>query len=482
MKIKHLLIGVGGIALTALHSTSTFALGDAGQTISNRATVNYQVGSVAQTLIESSPTGNSLAGATNGGNTDFLEDRLLNFTLTRIGASAIPVSPGQEILATASTSPVLSFNLTNTGNGCQDFLLVGAQLATATGVGDVFSAGSIDDDFDTSTFSVLADSTLGAGESFDGSGTDSATFVDELCPTETITLHVVGTGSPAIPLTAINGNHAVFTLTATVAAGNTVAADAEKVTGGTGAAITSDDGTVLDDPAVMQNVIAINLTAAGNAVADLEGSPSTGALQAASAYLILSAELITTKESIVSTAAATQSGTPTIGDDMSVVTDIVLGELDEEALADTITHGTAKRITGAIVSYVIEVQNEDTGTGGEDFDAATASNVVISDDFSAIMGAAPLPFVDDVLTATLITDNGGSETTTTAITTDPAAAVFDPSDFSGTLPVGGIAYFTATNTIYAKCGDLAGNDTPANPAAGSALDEACRLVVDLTVQ
>jgi hypothetical protein len=51
-------------------TNSAFAAGTAaGTDINNRATVNYQVGSVAQTPVESSPLGNSTPGTGNGSNT-----------------------------------------------------------------------------------------------------------------------------------------------------------------------------------------------------------------------------------------------------------------------------------------------------------------------------------------------------------------------------------------------------------------------------
>lgn len=472
-----LILSIQIILLNSFGISNTWALGDAGQTISNRATVTYQVDSNAQDPIESSPTGNTTIGLGNGADTTFIEDRLLNFTLTRIDSSEVNVAPGQNGVATSASAPVLEFEVTNSGNGCQDLDLSALQESGTSA--DVFGAGSITDNFNISAFSIFVDSTLGGGQTFDGSGTDSATFVDELCPGETATVYVVATGTPAIAAIQENGDLSLITLTAQIAIGATTSADGSKNTGVQGANITTDDSGSVDIPGTEQNVMAINLTPAGNAVADLAGSPSAGALQVASAFEILAAELISTKLSILSIAATTQSGSPTIGDDLSDTVTVALGGLDEA----TLTHGTAKRIPGAQLDFVLEVQNEDSAIGNNN-DATTAENVVLSDDLSALVSGGSASFLTPAagptnITATLITDNGGSETTTTTMTfvgSDPTADFYTP-----THPVGSIVYDTSTHIIYGLCGDLRGNDNPTDNTAGANLDEACRLVFNLTV-
>lgn len=94
---------------------------DAGVTVSNRATVNYTVGTVAQTPIESSPTGNSVPGVGAGANTTFVVDNRINLNVTELSGNATVVGPGQPNVVTA-------FTVTNTGNATQGYQLVASNL------------------------------------------------------------------------------------------------------------------------------------------------------------------------------------------------------------------------------------------------------------------------------------------------------------------------------------------------------------------
>jgi len=113
-----------GLALTGSFSLfgASGVYAAAGDTISNFATLQYSVGTSPQTVIESgSGAGNSVPGAgyatANGLTTDFLEDRVINFTVTReSGDDVVPGSTGQ-----AATAYIVE----NTGNGTHGFLLAG---------------------------------------------------------------------------------------------------------------------------------------------------------------------------------------------------------------------------------------------------------------------------------------------------------------------------------------------------------------------
>src|SRR3954463_12115876 len=99
-------VGFGAIAI----AQQALAAGTAANTdILNRATVNFQVGGVAQTPIESSPTGNSTSGVGAGADTTFKVDNKLDLTVTEVGAAATTVSAG-------AVNQVTTFKLTNTGN------------------------------------------------------------------------------------------------------------------------------------------------------------------------------------------------------------------------------------------------------------------------------------------------------------------------------------------------------------------------------
>src|SRR5262245_54382076 len=74
---------------------SAFAVGtDSGVAINNRATVTYNVGSVAQTPIESSPTGNSTAGVGAGANTTFVVDNRIIHVVDEVGGTVNAATPG----------------------------------------------------------------------------------------------------------------------------------------------------------------------------------------------------------------------------------------------------------------------------------------------------------------------------------------------------------------------------------------------------
>ncbi len=102
-RVKH-----ASLALIALSSVgglqSALAAGtDAGTTITNRATVNYSVGGVAQTPIESSPTGNSIRAST-GANTAFVVDRKILHTVAESRAMPTIATPGATTWSQRSRS------------------------------------------------------------------------------------------------------------------------------------------------------------------------------------------------------------------------------------------------------------------------------------------------------------------------------------------------------------------------------------------
>lgn len=149
-RISHWLGAVGVCALSGL-ATPAFAEGTtAGQTITNSVQVTYQVGGVSQNQITATDT--------------FTVDRKVNVTVTRVGTTAVQVSPGQEKAVTA-------FTVLNLSNATLDFALTAAQQAGGA------AAISGTDTFDTTNTKIYVDT--------DGSGgyntTDAeVTFLDEL--------------------------------------------------------------------------------------------------------------------------------------------------------------------------------------------------------------------------------------------------------------------------------------------------------------
>src|SRR4051812_21809260 len=92
--------------------------------ITNRASVNYSVSGIAQTVIRSSPTGNSTPGAGNGADTTFKVDKRLMFLTEETNATETTTGPGV-------TNVVTVFRVSNTTNGPEDFQLTASNPAAA---------------------------------------------------------------------------------------------------------------------------------------------------------------------------------------------------------------------------------------------------------------------------------------------------------------------------------------------------------------
>ena len=202
-RINTLLGTVGAAALVVTSASPAFAAGTAaGSTITNTVTVNYQVGTVAQT-------------ATGASNT-FTVDRKVNLTVAEVGTTTTQVSPGQ-------TAAVTTFTVTNTSNATLDFALVAAQQAGGAG------AHSNTDNFDVTNVKIYADTN--ANGSYDA-GTDTLiTYLDELAADASKTVFVVAD----IPLGRVTNDVAAVTLTATGREGGGAAAQGVALTETTGA-------------------------------------------------------------------------------------------------------------------------------------------------------------------------------------------------------------------------------------------------------
>jgi uncharacterized repeat protein (TIGR01451 family) len=124
-KLKILALAGIALGLTAVALPAAATGTAAGTSITNRAVVSYSVGGVAQTVINSSPTGNSTPGVGLGADTAFVVDRLVNYTLTTVDTTAIVGTPGQTLLIT-------TFLVTNTGNSTESYNAVAANLVGGT--------------------------------------------------------------------------------------------------------------------------------------------------------------------------------------------------------------------------------------------------------------------------------------------------------------------------------------------------------------
>lgn len=227
-------------------SGSALAVGtDAGTPIDNFATVDFKVGGVDQTPVNS-PT------------TQFLVDQVVDLTVAEADGGDTAVSPGE-------TGAIARFTVTNTGNETQDFALSVVDLVGGT----VFSPDTID----TDALTIVIDAN---GNDVYDAGTDIvANFIDELSADDgnpdplldnVVSVFILGD----IPIGAGDGDAANIELTAT----------AHKAGGAGLGAIEAETG-VDDDPGTVQIVFSNNT-----------GSDQDG-------YLVASATLAAVKSSVV---------------------------------------------------------------------------------------------------------------------------------------------------------------------------------------
>ena len=410
------LVLAGGFSL--LGTTSAFAA--AGDNIANRATLNYQVGGTAQTEIESGTgAGNSTPGAGNGTDTVFVEDRVLNFTVTRGGATASAI-PG-------ATQQWVEYTITNNSNAPQGFLLKG--LNNADGTADPF--GGANDSFDGSSVQTFVES--GATGGFQP-GEDTVAYVATLAAGATQTVYVVSTiplnNSGGTPL--VNGDVAVMTLVAQIASNNSTGVAADAITnddngnvspGGNGftngaenvSAGTAND--IADDPTTMQTVF-------NDAAGTLDGTGAADAAQNAqhsdnSSYTIQAAALTVTKAS--------------------------------SALWDPVnTNSNPKSIPGGYVRYTISVAN----AAG----AADAALTTLTDTLPASLDLDP-DFTDGTAANPPTSGAGQSFAVAKGGTTIycTAAADGDGCDYTG--GAGGTVTVDLSNATFAAIMPLAGGET-----------------------
>lgn len=178
------LLGAAGIfTLAALGAQPAFAAGTtAGSTITNTATVNYQVGGISQNATTASDT--------------LTVDRKVNLTVAEVGTITTTVTPGQ-------TAAVTTFTVTNTSNATLDFALSAVQPSGGT------TAHGGTDSFDVTGLKLYVDSN---GNGIFDPGTDAeVTYLDELAADASRTVFVVAD----LPLGLTNGQVAGVTLTAT---------------------------------------------------------------------------------------------------------------------------------------------------------------------------------------------------------------------------------------------------------------------------
>lgn len=218
MTSKLTYMGVIGLAaLSSVAATPAFAAGTtAGTTITNTATVDYQVGGVAQ-------------GQQSASN-NFTVDRKINLLVEEVGTVTTNVVPGQ-------TNAVTTFQLTNSSNEVLDFALVATQVAGGT------AAHGGTDTFNANNVRIYRDNTAtGTIGSWDAGDTLIASHVDELVVDTAIRLFVVSD----IPAGLANNAVAGVTLRATAREGGLVGTQGAVITETTGANTAGKDTVFAD--------------------------------------------------------------------------------------------------------------------------------------------------------------------------------------------------------------------------------------------
>ncbi len=176
------------------HATGTTA----GTSVSNTATVNYNVGGVAQAPVTSAPT-------------SFVVDNKIDLTVTEVGGVATTVVPGQ-------TAAVLTYLVSNTGNSPQGYQLSASNLG-----GTVLFTRT--DNADFAGYSVFVDSNANGVYN---AGVDAAANIDSLAKDASVAVFVVVN----IPNGATNAQVVNVRLQARAAVPGTAGATLETQTAG----------------------------------------------------------------------------------------------------------------------------------------------------------------------------------------------------------------------------------------------------------
>jgi hypothetical protein len=316
-----------GAMLLGLVSQSALAVAP-GITIGNTATLNYSVGAVPQTLIESSATGNTTPGLGNGTPTDFVVDLVVDVLVDN--GVVTNVTPAVASIGTP-------FRVSNLGNTRHDYLLQ-ASNASAGVVALTYT-----DNYDVAPSpppliyldngaggDTACDGVLGAGELAAGATTNLA----DVDPTVSVCLVVRGD----FTLANTNGQIAVITLKATTLWPTTLIAAQEPTVGGgagqmggSGVAVTATAGADTAGIDVVFGDIAGVAADAGASPAVTADIARDGSHSTYGVFRVVSASLSVAKVA-------------------TVICDPLNGDTNP------------KKIPGAFVQYAITITNSATGT------------------------------------------------------------------------------------------------------------------------
>ncbi|MBN8845013.1 MAG: DUF11 domain-containing protein [Sphingomonadales bacterium] len=209
---------IGVAAASVVAANPAYAAGTtAGASITNTATVDYQVGGVSQ-------------GQQSASNS-FTVDRKINLLVEEVGTVTTNVVPGQ-------TNAVTTFQLTNSSNEVLDFALAATQITGGT------AAHGGTDSFNVNNVRIYRDNTSSGTVGSWDAGDTLVTFIDELAVDTPIRLFVVAD----IPTGLANNAVAGVQLRATAREGGTAGSQGAAITETTGANTAAKD-TVFADTA-----------------------------------------------------------------------------------------------------------------------------------------------------------------------------------------------------------------------------------------
>ena len=201
-------IGVAAASVAA--AGPAYAAGTtAGTSITNTATVDYQVSGVAQ-------------GQQSASNS-FTVDRKINLLVEEVGTVTTNVVPGQN-------NAVTTFQLTNSSNEVLDFVLTASQITGGT------AAHGGTDTFDATIVGIYRDNTTSGTVGSWDAGDTLVTFIDELAVDTPIRLFVVANipktvDNPAVVNNAVAGVQLRATAREGGATGSTPGAAITQTTG-----------------------------------------------------------------------------------------------------------------------------------------------------------------------------------------------------------------------------------------------------------
>jgi uncharacterized repeat protein (TIGR01451 family) len=211
---------IGLAALSCAVATPAFAAGTtAGSSITNTATVDYQVGGVTQGQQSASDT--------------FVVDRKINLLVEEVGTVTTEVVPGQ-------LNAITTFQVRNDSNETLDFLLAATQISGGTAV----HLGT--DTFDATNVRLYRDNPSGASPGVWDAGDALVTYIDELAADATARIFV----RADIPAGLANNAVAGVQLRATAREGGVASTQGIAVTQTTGANTAAKDTVFADGTGV----------------------------------------------------------------------------------------------------------------------------------------------------------------------------------------------------------------------------------------